>query len=114
MEIKAQEADAMEGKNLRTYKEDIEQKRLWLERKIKRELKIVINAIIDKVIWKGCNLDVLILAFPELTRAIVHTNLRYQTEFPKRESQKLEADIKSYAKKEVCRCYEVCERKETL
>lgn len=97
-----------------TYQEDIEQKRLWLERKIKRELKIVINAIIDKVIWKGCNLDVLILAFPELTRAIVHTNLRYQTEFPKRESQKLEADIKSYAKKEVCRCYEVCERKETL
>lgn len=89
----------MEGKNLRTYKEDIEQKRLWLERKIKRELKIVINAIIDKVIWKGCNLDVLILVFPELTRAIVHTNLRYQTEFPKRESQKLEADIKSYAKK---------------
>ena len=56
-----------------TYQEDIEQKRLWLE------LKIVINAIIDKVIWKGCNLDVLILAFPELTRAIVYTNLRYQT-----------------------------------
>lgn len=114
MEIKAQEADAMEGKNLRTYKEDIEQKRLWLERKIKRELKIVINAIIDKVIWKGCNLDVLVMAVPQITRTIVHTNLRYQTEFPKRESQKLEADIKSYAKKEVCRCYEVCERKETL
>lgn len=75
-----------------TYQEEIEQKRLWLERKIKRELKIVINAIIDKVIWKGCNLDVLILVFPELTRAIVHTNPRYQTEFPKRESQKLEAD----------------------
>ena len=35
-----------------TYQEEIEQKRLWLERKIKRELKIVINAIIDKVIWK--------------------------------------------------------------
>ena len=104
----------MEGKNLRTYKEDIEQKRLWLERKIKRELKIVINAIIDKVVWKGCNLDVLILVFPELTRAIVHTSLRYQTEFPKREFQKLEEHIKSYAKKEVCRCYEVCERKETL
>lgn len=67
-----------------TYQEEIEQKRLWLERKIKRELKIVINAIIDKVIWKGCNLDVLILVFPELTRAIVHTNLRYQTEFPKK------------------------------
>lgn len=114
VEIKAQEADAMEGKNLRTYKEDIEQKRLWLERKIKRELKIVINAIIDKVIWKGCNLDVLVMAVPQITRTIVHTNLRYQTEFPKRESQKLEADIKSYAKKEVCRCYEVCERKETL
>lgn len=114
MEIKAQEADAMEGKNLRTYKEDIEQKRLWLERKIKRELKIVINAIIDKVIWKGCNLDVLVMAVPQITRAIVHTNLRYQTEFPKRESQKLEAHIKSYAKKEVCRCYEVCEREETL
>ena len=31
-----------------TYQEEIEQKRLWLERKIKRELKIVINAIIDK------------------------------------------------------------------
>lgn len=104
----------MEGKNLRTYKEDIEQKRLWLERKIKRELKIVINAIIDKVIWKGCNLDVLAIAVPQITRTVVHTNLRYQTEFPKRESQKLEADIKSYAKKEVCRCYEVCERKETL
>ena len=97
-----------------TYQEDIEQKRLWMERKIKRELKIVINAIIDKVVWKGCNLDVLILVFPELTKAIVHTSLRYQTEFPKREFQKLEADIKSYAKKEVCRCYEVCERKETL
>lgn len=26
-----------------TYQEDIEQKRLWLERKIKRELKIVIS-----------------------------------------------------------------------
>ena len=97
-----------------TYQEDIEQKRLWMERKIKRELKIVINAIIDKVVWKGCNLDVLILVFPELTRAIVHTSLRYQTEFPKREFQKLEEHIKSYAKKEVCRCYEVCERKETL
>ena len=36
-----------------TYQEEIEQKRLWLERKIKRELKIVINAIIDKVIWKA-------------------------------------------------------------
>ena len=71
-----------------TYQEEIEQKRLWLERKIKRELKIVINAIIDKVIWKGCNLDVLILVFPELTKAIVHTSLRYQTEFPKREFQK--------------------------
>ena len=40
-----------------TYQEEIEQKRLWLERKIKRELKIVINAIIDKVIRKGCNQD---------------------------------------------------------
>lgn len=89
----------MEGKIPYTYKEDIEQKRLWLERKIKRELKIVINAIIDKVIWKGCNLDVLVMAVPQITRTIVHTNLRYQTEFPKRESQKLEADIKSYAKK---------------
>ena len=47
-----------------TYQEEIEQKRLWLERKIKRELKIVINAIIDKVIWKGCNLDVLAMAVP--------------------------------------------------
>lgn len=97
-----------------TYQEEIEQKRLWLERKIKRELKIVINAIIDKVVWKGCNLDVLILVFPELTKAIVHTSLRYQTEFPKREFQKLEEHIKSYAKKEVRRCYEVCEREGTL
>ena len=109
MELKVQESDAMEGKYLRTYKEDIEQKRLWLERKIKRELKIVINAIIDKVIWKGCNLDVLAIAVPQITRTVVHTNLRYQTEFPKREFQKLEEHIKSYAKKEVCRCYEVCE-----
>ena len=97
-----------------TYQEEIEQKRLWLERKIKRELKIVINAIIDKVIWKGCNLDVLAMAVPQITRTVVRTNLRYQTEFPKREFQKLESHIKSYAKKEVCRCYEVCERKETL
>ena len=109
MGIETEGAGVVEGKIPYTYKEDIEQKRLWLERKIKRELKIVINAIIDKVIWKGCN-----LAVPQITRTIVHTNLRYQTEFPKRESQKLEADIKSYAKKEVCRCYEVCERKETL
>lgn len=112
--IETEGAGVVEGKIPYTYKEDIEQKRLWLERKIKRELKIVINAIIDKVIWKGCNLDVLVMAVPQITRTIVHTNLRYQTEFPKRESQKLEADIKSYAKKEVCRCYEVCERKETL
>ena len=82
-----------------TYQEDIEQKRLWLERKIKRELKIVINAIIDKVIWKGYNLDVLILAFPELTRAIVYTNLRYQTEFPKRETQELEDFVADVEKK---------------
>ena len=111
MGIETEGAGVVEGKIPYTYKEDIEQKRLWLERKIKRELKIVINAIIDKVIWKGCNLDVLVMAVPQITRTIVHTNLRYQTEFPKRESQKLEADIKSYAKKEVCRCYEVCERR---
>lgn len=54
------------------------------------------------------------MAVPQITRTVVHTNLRYQTEFPKRELQKLESHIKSYAKKEVCRCYEVCERKETL
>ena len=99
MEIETEGAGVVEGKIPYTYKEDIEQKRLWLERKIKCELKIVINAIIDKVIWKGCNLDVLILAFPELTRAIVYTNLRYQTEFPKRETQELESNIKMYAKK---------------
>lgn len=99
MGIETEGAGIVEGKIPYTYKEDIEQKRLWLERKIKRELKIVINAIIDKVIWKGCNLDVLILAFPELTRAIVYTNLRYQTEFPKRETQELESNIKMYAKK---------------
>lgn len=114
MGIETEGAGVVEGKIPYTYKEDIEQKRLWLERKIKRELKIVINAIIDKVIWKGCNLDVLAIAVPQITRTVVHTNLRYQTEFPKREFQKLEEHIKSYAKKEVCRCYEVCERKETL
>ena len=114
MEIETEGAGVVEGKIPYTYKEDIEQKRLWLERKIKCELKIVINAIIDKVIWKGSNLDVLVMAVPQITRTVVHTNLRYQTEFPKRELQKLESHIKSYAKKEVCRCYEVCERKETL
>lgn len=114
MGIETEGAGVVEGKIPYTYKENIEQKRLWLERKIKRELKIVINAIIDKVIWKGCNLDVLAMAVPQITKTVVHTNLRYQTEFPKREFQKLESHIKSYAKKEVCRCYEVCERKETL
>ena len=90
-----------------TYQEEIEQKRLWLERKIKRELKIVINAIIDKVIWKGCNLDVLVMAVPQITRTVVHTNLRYQTEFPKREFQKL------CQAGEVQRCYESCGREES-
>ena len=83
MGIETEGAGIVEGKIPYTYKEDIEQKRLWLERKIKRELKIVINAIIDKVIWKGCNLDVLVMAVPQITRTVVHTNLRYQTEFPK-------------------------------
>ena len=64
MEIETEGAGVVEGKIPYTYKEDIEQKRLWLERKIKCELKIVINAIIDKVIWKGCNLDVLAMAVP--------------------------------------------------
>lgn len=50
MGIETEGAGVVEGKIPYTYKEDIEQKRLWLERKIKRELKIVINAIIDKVI----------------------------------------------------------------
>ena len=68
MGIETEGAGVVEGKIPYTYKEDIEQKRLWLERKIKRELKIVINAIIDKVIWKGCNLDVLAIAVPQITR----------------------------------------------
>lgn len=112
MGIETEGAGIVEGKIPYTYKEDIEQKRLWLERKIKRELKIVINAIIDKVIWKGCNLDVLVMAVPQITRTVVHTNLRYQAEFPKGEFQKLEADTKSYAKQEVQRCYESCGRGE--
>lgn len=92
-----------------TYQEEIEQKRLWLERKIKRELKIVINAIIDKVIWKGCNLDVLILAFPGIAQAIIKRNLCYQEDFPKWAIKKLESRVKKYAKEEAQRCYEVCE-----
>ena len=70
MEIETEGAGVVEGKIPYTYKEDIEQKRLWLERKIKCELKIVINAIIDKVIWKGCNLDVLHLT--ENEKAVIH------------------------------------------
>lgn len=110
IKVKEQKENTMDKRY--TYQEDIEQKRLWLERKIKRELKIVINAIIDKVVWKGCNLDVLAMAVPQITRTVVHTNLRYQAEFPKGEFQKLEADIKSYAKQEVQRCYESCGRGE--
>ena len=70
MGIETEGAGVVEGKIPYTYKEDIEQKRLWLERKIKRELKIVINAIIDKVIWKGCNLDVLVMAVPQIPNGV--------------------------------------------
>lgn len=110
IKVKEQKEDTMDKRY--TYQEDIEQKRLWLERKIKHELKIVINAIIDKVVWKGCNLDVLAMAVPQITRTVVYTNLRYQAEFPKGEFQKLESHIKSYAKQEVQRCYESCGRGE--
>lgn len=113
MGIETEGAGVVEGKIPYTYKEDIEQKRLWLERKIKRELKIVINAIIDKVIWKGCNLDVLIL---------VSRSLQGQSYIPtsdtKRSSQKRNPGTgikyQDVRKKEVCRCYEACERGETL
>lgn len=99
MGIETEGAGVVEGKIPYTYKEDIEQKRLWLERKIKRELKIVINAIIDKVIWKGCNLDVLVMAVPQITRTIVHTNLRYQTEFPKENPKSWKRTSKAMPKK---------------
>ena len=39
-----------------TYTEDIERQRYWVECKIKKELRLVADAIIDKVIWNGCAL----------------------------------------------------------
>ena len=91
-----------------TYTEDIERQRYWVECKIKKELRLVADAIIDKVIWKACDLDVLILAFPGIAQAIIKRNLCYQEDFPRWAIKKLESRIKEYAKKEALRCYESC------
>lgn len=96
-----------------TYKEDIERQRYWVECKIKKELRLVADAIIDKVIWKACDLDVLMLAFPAVAQEIVWQNQCYQEDFPVWAIKKLESRIKKYAKEEALRCYKICERRET-
>ena len=105
------EGDIMASKY--TYKEDIERQRYWVECKMKKELRLVADAIIDKVIWKACDLDVLILAFPAVAQEIVWQNQCYQEDFPKWAIKKLEARIKKYAKEEALRCYKICERSES-
>nr|DAE35644.1 MAG TPA: hypothetical protein [Caudoviricetes sp.] len=96
-----------------TYKEDIERQRYWVECKIKKELRLVADAIIDKVIWKACDLDVLMLAFPAVAQEIVWQNQCYQEDFPEWAIKKLESRIKKYAKEEALRCYKICERSES-
>ena len=105
------EGDIMASKY--TYKEDIERQRYWVECKMKKELRLVADAIIDKVIWKACDLDVLILAFPGIAQAIIKRNLCYQEDFPGWAIKKLESRIKKYAKEEALRCYKICERSES-
>ena len=96
-----------------TYTEDIERQRYWVECKIKKELRLVADAIIDKVIWKACDLDVLMLAFPAVAQEIVWQNQCYQEDFPEWAIKKLESRIKKYAKEEALRCYKICERSES-
>ena len=78
---------------------------------IRHEIHIVADAIIDKVIWQECNLDVLAWSLPEIVDAIAKVNIKRLPEISKQEKAGLWIHIKIYAKKEVRRCYAECRRR---
>lgn len=79
--------------------------------RIRHEIHVAVSAIIDKVIWQGCNLDILALSIPEIVRVIAKVNLEKYPEIEKHELAGIWIHIRLYTKKEVYRCFKTCERR---